>query len=203
MCFLRRTRVHNPTANWLVQPFLHSSWQKIPILYNGRSLPPKLPLLMGGSGPHLTHNSFGHSEPRIQMASPSVQPFLHRWPQSVPVLYNGTPLCPLKIAHSHGGFEPPHLTYGSLCPPQSSTKMASRLVQPFSQGSLVWQTNRPIDHAIRMVTIDCIYVRSTGDGISQVAPVCTPPNTCFLGPTQVQIPNRISIGPAVFASAVR
>jgi len=74
---------------------------------------PKLPLLMGGSGPHLTHNSLGHSEPRIQMASRSVQPFLHKWPQSVPILYNGTPLCPLKIAHSHGGFEPPpHLTYG-------------------------------------------------------------------------------------------
>ena len=37
------------------------------------------------------------------------------------------------------------------------------------------------------------------NGIRQVAPVCTIPNTCFLGPTQVQIPNGISISSAVFA----
>jgi len=29
--------------------------------------------------------------------------------------------------------------------------------------------------------------------------ICTPPNTCFLGPTRVQIPNGISIGSTVFA----
>jgi len=34
-------------------------------------------------------------------------------------------------------------------------------------------------------------------GIRQVAPVCTPPNTCLLGPTRVPIPNDISIGSAV------
>jgi len=37
------------------------------------------------------------------------------------------------------------------------------------------------------------------NGIRQVAPVCTPPNTCFLGTTIVQIPNGISIGSAFFA----
>jgi len=36
-------------------------------------------------------------------------------------------------------------------------------------------------------------------GIHQVATVCIPSNTCFLGPTRVQIPNGISIGSAVFA----
>jgi len=36
-------------------------------------------------------------------------------------------------------------------------------------------------------------------GIRQVALLCTPPNTCFLGPTWVQIPNDISVGSAVFA----
>jgi len=35
-------------------------------------------------------------------------------------------------------------------------------------------------------------------GIRQVAPVCTPPNTCFREPTGVQIPNGISIGSGVF-----
>ena len=32
------------------------------------------------------------------------------------------------------------------------------------------------------------------NGIRQVAPVCTSPNACFLGPARVQIPNGISIG---------
>jgi len=36
-------------------------------------------------------------------------------------------------------------------------------------------------------------------GIRQVAPVCTPPNTCFPEPTRVHNPNGISIGRAVFA----
>jgi len=36
-------------------------------------------------------------------------------------------------------------------------------------------------------------------GIRHVAPVCTAPNTCFLEPIRVQIPNDISIGSAVFA----
>jgi len=35
--------------------------------------------------------------------------------------------------------------------------------------------------------------------IRQTAPVCTLPNTRFLGPTQFQSPNGISIGSAVFA----
>jgi len=41
----------------------------------------------------------------------SVQPFLHRWLQSVPVRYNGTPLFPLKIAPSHRGSGPPSNTW--------------------------------------------------------------------------------------------
>ena len=35
-------------------------------------------------------------------------------------------------------------------------------------------------------------------GIRQVAPACTPPNTCFLCPIRVQSPNGISIGSAIF-----
>jgi len=37
------------------------------------------------------------------------------------------------------------------------------------------------------------------NGISQVAPVCTPPKTCFLGPIRFLNPNGISIGSAAFA----
>ena len=53
----------------------------------------------------------GHSEPTIQTAAISVQPFSHRWPQSVTILHNGTPLSSLKIVHSHGGSGPPSNTW--------------------------------------------------------------------------------------------
>ena len=39
------------------------------------------------------------------------------------------------------------------------------------------------------------------NGIRQVAPLRTPPNTCFLGPSQVHSPNSISIGSAVFCTS--
>jgi len=68
------------TANRSVQPFLHSSQQKVPLLYNVRSFPKRLPLAMRDLD--LTHNSLGQSEPIVQTASRSVQPFSHRWPQS-------------------------------------------------------------------------------------------------------------------------
>jgi len=59
----------------------------------------------------------------------------------------------------------PHLIHGSPGPPKSSTQTAARSVQPFLQGSLVWQTDRQTDrqttHATRSVRIDRIYVRST------------------------------------------
>jgi len=54
---------------------------------------------------------------------------------------------------------------GSMGPPESSNQTASRSVQPFSQGSLVWQTDRQTDrrtdHATRSVTIGRIYVLNT------------------------------------------
>jgi len=64
----------------------------------GAPFPQKLPLLMGGSGTgrHLIHDSLGKFEPTTQMASSSVQPFLHRWLQCVSILYNWPPLPQLK-----------------------------------------------------------------------------------------------------------
>ena len=49
-----------------------------------------------------------------------------------------------------------NLMHGSLGPHESLTQTAS---QPFLQGSLLWQTDRPADHATRSVTIDLMYVR--------------------------------------------
>jgi len=39
----------------------------------------------------------------------------------------------------------PHLTDGSLVQPESTAQTASRSVQPFLQGSLVWQIDRQTD----------------------------------------------------------
>ena len=64
---------------------------------------------------------------------------------------------------SIGGSGPPSNTvHGSLGPTESSTQTASRSVQPFLQGSLVWQTDRQTDHATRLVTIDLTYVLRCG-----------------------------------------
>jgi len=79
--------------------------------------------------------------------------------------------CPYTLqwdAHSHSKIFPfpsgdldPHLIHGSPGPPKSSTQTAARSVQPFLQGSLVCQTDRPTDHATRSVRIGRLYVRST------------------------------------------
>jgi len=77
----------------------------------------------------------------------------------------------------------PHLIHGPLGPPKSSTQTASRSVQPFLQGSLVWQTDRQTDRPAdrprytRSLTIDRIYVRSTAmrsnnRNIMQLKPLC-------------------------------
>ena len=54
----------------------------------------------------------------------------------------------------------PHLTHDSFGRSEPMTQTASRLVQPFLQGSLVCQTDIPTDHATGWVTIGRI-VRST------------------------------------------
>ena len=127
-------------ANRSVQPFLHISRQKVPILYVGRSYPPELHISTAGSGPHVTHDSCGKCEPITQTAPQLVQSFLRRWPRNVLILYNGSTVSsklplPMKDLDTHG----------SLSPPESSTQKASRSLQPFLQASLMWQTDRPTD----------------------------------------------------------
>ena len=68
---------------------------------------PSLPM-----DPHPTHDSYGPSELTTQTASLSVQPSLHRRPQSVPILYNETTILPKKFAPSHGGNLDPYLIHG-------------------------------------------------------------------------------------------
>jgi len=149
-------------ANGSVQPFLHSSQQNVPILYNGRPFPAKLSLPIRDLDSHRIYDSLGQREPITQTASLSVQLFLHRWPQSVLTLYNGPFLPPSKskLLLPTGDLDC-HLIHGSLGPSKSSTKMASRSVQSFLQGSLMWQTDRPTEHTTRSVTTGRIYICRT------------------------------------------
>ena len=80
----------------------------------GRPFPPKLLLHIGDLEPHLTHDFLGSSKPKTQTASLSVQPFLHRLPQSVPTYTLQWDALPLKtIAPYHGGIWTPSNTWFS------------------------------------------------------------------------------------------
>jgi len=138
LSFLRPLESTTQKANRSVQPFLHSSCQKVPILNNGWPFPLKLPLLMRDLYPHLINDSLGES---------SAQSKQHQCITIGSAIFaQVTAECPypLKIALPMGDLDP-HLIHGSLGPPESSNQTASRLVQPFLQGSLVWQTERQTD----------------------------------------------------------
>jgi len=61
---------------------------------------------------------------------------LHSSQHRVRILYNG-PWFSLKLP-LHVGDLRPHLTRDSLAPPESISQTASRMVQPFFQGSRTW-----------------------------------------------------------------
>ena len=69
---------------------------------------------------------------------------LHSSGQRVAILDNRPPVFPVKLPLLMGDLEP-HLIHGSLHPPESSTQTASPSVESFSQGSILWQTDRQTD----------------------------------------------------------
>jgi len=111
LCFLRRSRSTMQVTNWSIQPFSHSSHSKSLCFTMGATFspPPNCPFPWGASGPHLIHDSLGQSKPTVQMVSPSVQLFSHRWSHSVPILYSGPPS--FKIALPIGGSGPSSNTW--------------------------------------------------------------------------------------------
>jgi len=137
--------------------------------------------------PHLIHASLGPPESKSQMASRAVQPFLDSSPHRVAILYNWPPVFPLNIASSHG--DPNlHLIHGSVGPPESSTQIASRLLQPFLHSSM-----------------QCIPILCSGTPLPplQNCPfpweTWTPPNAWFCGLIQAHKQNSISVGSVDFA----
>jgi len=60
----------------------------------GMALPLKIAPSHGGSVPHLIHASLDPPNSTSHMTSRSVQPFLHRWLQKVPLIYNDRPFPP-------------------------------------------------------------------------------------------------------------
>jgi len=109
------------------------------------------------------HDFYGPSEPTTQTASRSAQPFSHRGPQSVPILYNGTLLPPVKLPLPMVGSGPPSNTWfpgpiGILNPNAISI---GSFIFAWLTSVTDWQTDRQTDHATRSVTIGRIYVRST------------------------------------------
>jgi len=77
------------TASRSVQPFCTSSCQNI-VGHVWACPPPKIAPTYGEYGPSSNSGSLGPSKPTTQTATRSVQPFLHRWAQSDPILHNGT-----------------------------------------------------------------------------------------------------------------
>jgi len=137
-CLLWPPEYTTQTASRSVQLFSHSSRQKVPILTMGAPFPQIAPSY-GDLDPHLIHDSLGQSKPTNQMASRSVQPF---WTDDRRAFLYFTMVrpppqnCPFPL-----GIWTPSYTW-FLGPPKSSTHTASRLVQLYLQGSLVWHTDR-------------------------------------------------------------
>jgi len=107
---------------------------------------------MGDLDPHLIHYSLSQTKLRAQTASRSVQPILHGWPQSVPILYNGTPF-PLKIVAYHGGIWTPSNTYFP-----GPTRVLNPNSSSISSVIFAWLTSvtdRPTDrplYCLKMIT---------------------------------------------------
>jgi len=74
-CFLGPPESTSETASRSVQPFSHSSPQRVPILHNGPPLshqPSRLPIRMGDLG-HLVHGTRFLGPNRVQLLVPSYQ----------------------------------------------------------------------------------------------------------------------------------
>ena len=127
-------------ATWWIWIFLHSSWQKVPILYNGRHFPPKMaPSHWGGSGtPSNTwfHRPFrGHNPNGISIDWAIFTQMATEYPYTL----QWDALSPSKLPMGESG--PPYNTW--YRGPTQVLNPNGISIASFLQGWLVWQTDRP------------------------------------------------------------
>jgi len=141
LCILRPTRVHNPNGTSICSAvFAQLTAESTYNLY-WTPLSTRISPSNGRSKPHVKHDALGPCEPTTQTAPRSVQPCLHRWPRSVPILHNGLPVSRSKLPRPMLA-SGPHVIRGPLGPPESWTEMATWSFQPFLWGSLAWLCDR-------------------------------------------------------------
>ena len=100
-CFLGHTWLHIPNGILIGSSIFEQLTVESPetpyALQCAAPFPLKIATLHWGSGLHIIHAFLSLPESTARTASQSVQPFLHRWPQSVPILYNKAAPFPLEI----------------------------------------------------------------------------------------------------------
>jgi len=145
----------SPQPKWQINWFSRFAQvtTESPYTLQWASLSPKIAPYHRGLDPHLTQ-FLGWP---IQAHNPNFAEMTTEWPYT---LQWDTPL-PRQNYPVPWGIWAPHLVHGSLGPPESSTETAYRSVQPFLQGSLVWQIDRPRYSVNNSVTVGDVYVRST------------------------------------------
>jgi len=111
--FFGPTQFHNPNAKSIGSAVFAPLTAESPHTLQLAPLFPRLFLSMGGSELRLIYDYLSQYKPTTQRTSPSVQPFLRKWPQSVPILYNGPPLPPQNCRFQWGDVDS-HLIRGSL-----------------------------------------------------------------------------------------
>jgi len=89
---------------------------------------------------------WAHASPRPKRHLDRFSRVLHTWPQSVHILYNGSPVSNSKLPLSMWG-SGLYVIHGSLGPPESSTETASR--SRFCRFCRAHLCDRPIDHGTR------------------------------------------------------
>jgi len=185
--FLGPIRVHSPNSKSIGSAVSAQLTEKVPILYNGRPFPQKLPILVRGWGlPSFSwflEADWAHNPNCIMIGSAIFAQVTAECPYTL----QWTPLSP-KIAPSHGGS-------GPACKTRFLGLIRAHRPNAISIGSAVFSTDDR-----RMSLYFTMGRPFSPKNLRLPMGGSEPPsNTWSLGPTQVLNPNGISIGSAVFA----
>jgi len=129
----------------------------------GDTFPQNCPFPWGIWTACVTYDFVGSFDPTTQTGSWSIQLLLHRWPQGVPILYNGSPLFAINIApYYRGSGLPANIWFSGPTWVLNPNGISFGVAVFAGLTSVTYrQTDRPTDHATRSVTIGRIYIRST------------------------------------------